>query len=403
MANYYAHLDQRNRQEPENTFLSYEEAKEIFSKAKDPAKGRRLKGDTKILRAKNGNFVITHFPRSGNYYYNRKNEPVPLFTIMPGDKFVIHVTNPSESGYALGDAALFDRLLQYTPLQQDGYYRHYSRVKGLAPSRKTKPRLRKVKGIPQPNYVPPDHWNAETRKRYEDNLATYGDMDAWHKAYTKDLKVEQTNEQKLREWGDSEFVRAFSGMVVTSDGVVSQRSIDRHESALRGAEKKEKTEVRRREQEKLRQQNANAAKAYKWLRDKGVKNVQKINPITAQWLYGQKLVPSKDGKTVILSKAVRSDYMSAYDGRTAYTVGAEVVAEDYDPSRSCGQGLHFSAKFSQAQRYVRSATIRHLKCEVPVNTIIVIQDYQPATADKVKAKSCKVLEEVKRDAIRNNW
>jgi hypothetical protein len=38
-----------------------------------------------------------------------------------------------------------------------------------------------------------------------------------------------------------------------------------------------------------------------------------------------------------------------------------------------------------------------------VNTIIVIQDYQPATADKVKAKSCKVLEEVKRDAIRNNW
>lgn len=88
--------------------------------------------------------------------------------------------------------------------------------------------------------------------------------------------------------------------------------------------------------------------------------------------------------TVIMFKAVHDDLVSDHGAR--YSIGATVAADDYAPTRQCGEGLHFSPTPRMARSYSGSAT-RFLACAVDRRTMIVLDD-------KVKARSCRVLHEV---------
>jgi hypothetical protein len=88
-----------------------------------------------------------------------------------------------------------------------------------------------------------------------------------------------------------------------------------------------------------------------------------------------------DGETVVLFKAVRDDWRSAHG--TSYASGAAPVADDWEPSRSCGGGLHLVARPWEGCRYDSEAS-RFVACRVRLDEVVVI--------DVEKVKVPRVLE-----------
>jgi hypothetical protein len=88
-----------------------------------------------------------------------------------------------------------------------------------------------------------------------------------------------------------------------------------------------------------------------------------------------------DGETVVLHKAVRDDWRSAHG--TSYAPGASPVADDWEPSRSCGGGLHLVALPWEGCRYDSQAS-RFVGCRVRLDEVVVI--------DVEKVKVPRVLE-----------
>ena len=97
-----------------------------------------------------------------------------------------------------------------------------------------------------------------------------------------------------------------------------------------------------------------------------------------------------DGEAIVY-KAVGGNLRS---GRGfAYPLGETVTCPDWDPTPTCGAGLHFSPHPTQARDYYRGAT-RYLRCAVPVTDLVVIDGHALHLAPKVKARSARVLCEV---------
>lgn len=77
-----------------------------------------------------------------------------------------------------------------------------------------------------------------------------------------------------------------------------------------------------------------------------------------------------------LYKAVDDGWESDYGA--VYAPGSTPEADDWEPSRSCGHGLHFCAHPSLALAYKQDAT-RFVKCGVRLDEMVTL-------GDKVKAK-----------------
>jgi hypothetical protein len=100
-----------------------------------------------------------------------------------------------------------------------------------------------------------------------------------------------------------------------------------------------------------------------------------------------------DGRAIVF-KAVDDDLRSGY-GMT-YPIGQTVTAPDWQPTDTCGAGLHFGPTPRHARAYHDSAT-RYLACSIPLDAAKGITGGGPA---KVKAHSCVVLHEVDIDGHR---
>ena len=117
--------------------------------------------------------------------------------------------------------------------------------------------------------------------------------------------------------------------------------------------------------------------------------------VTAQdWItyYGAALSPT-DPEVVILYKAVRDDYHSAYG--FLYAFGTMPQAPDWDGGRDeCGGGLHFCSTPSAAHDFDNQAT-RFMACPIRVADIVIHQS--PSYPTKIKAPGvCAPIWEVDR-------
>lgn len=99
-------------------------------------------------------------------------------------------------------------------------------------------------------------------------------------------------------------------------------------------------------------------------------------------------VEVRDGEA-ILYKAVDSNLVAGeWWGRpTRYAIGSTVVAEDWNETPRCGEGLHVSPTVAQARSY-RRAPSRYLRVATPADGIV------PLGEDKCKVRALRVLCEV---------
>ena len=96
-----------------------------------------------------------------------------------------------------------------------------------------------------------------------------------------------------------------------------------------------------------------------------------------------------DEEGILVYKAVDSELNAGHHHRiTQYGIGETVTAPDWQASRDCGHGLHFSPSPSGARSYYNGdGDPRFLACRVDMSSMI-------ALGDKIKAPSCVVLHEV---------
>ena len=90
-----------------------------------------------------------------------------------------------------------------------------------------------------------------------------------------------------------------------------------------------------------------------------------------------------DTPTVSLFKCVFSNGESRHG--SLYEIGTIVEAEDYFPSNSCGQGLHFWPTLNLARQNASLYGSRILRCDVEVSSLVPI-------GGKCKARRCYVVE-----------
>jgi len=99
-------------------------------------------------------------------------------------------------------------------------------------------------------------------------------------------------------------------------------------------------------------------------------------------------VDVQDGRAVLF-KATDSELVAGRSHRaTSYTVGTDVVAEDWRDDRACGGGLHLSPRPHQAAQYQNATVKRYLRCTV------ALEDLRPIDGGKAKARTCRVEAEV---------
>jgi len=99
-------------------------------------------------------------------------------------------------------------------------------------------------------------------------------------------------------------------------------------------------------------------------------------------------VDVQDGRAVLF-KATDSELVAGRSHRaTSYTVGTDVVAEDWRDDRACGGGLHLSPRPHQAAQYQNATVKRYLRCTV------ALEDLRPINGGKAKARTCRVEAEV---------
>ena len=100
--------------------------------------------------------------------------------------------------------------------------------------------------------------------------------------------------------------------------------------------------------------------------------------------------------TAIVYKYVRGNYGSHHG--VTYAIGETVESADWEPSRTCGHGLHFGATPTEARQYGADrhdpGDERWLACEIDVADAVVVG------GNKIKAKACRVLHEVTLDGER---
>jgi hypothetical protein len=112
-----------------------------------------------------------------------------------------------------------------------------------------------------------------------------------------------------------------------------------------------------------------------------VPDVSKMTP--AEWAdyYGAKVSRGN----VLLYKAVDDDYSTpqARQREIAYTVGAKVKADDWKPTKACGNGLHACAAPVLSRSYNPDAT-RYVQVKAKLADVVVIDD-------KVKAPALTVV------------
>lgn len=106
------------------------------------------------------------------------------------------------------------------------------------------------------------------------------------------------------------------------------------------------------------------------------------------WLNYHGVKVTKAGYAV-LYKAVDQDWHGTYGNTWTYSPGATVTADDYDPTPSCGGGLHLGVTPRHARAYHQDAT-RYVACKVKVAELIPLDD-------KCKVRSVQVLHEVTID------
>lgn len=124
-------------------------------------------------------------------------------------------------------------------------------------------------------------------------------------------------------------------------------------------------------------------------------------PDRTKWaaLHGVQVRPGAgpDGQDLaVLYKAVGDNYTTGveWDRPTVWTVGATVVAEDWEPDNWCGHGLHLSPYIDQAVAYHSRAT-KFLRCVVPLDEVYPIGENNTSNA-KCKVRSVLVEAEVDR-------
>ena len=108
----------------------------------------------------------------------------------------------------------------------------------------------------------------------------------------------------------------------------------------------------------------------------------------ATWLDYNGITPTKAGY-VTLFKAVGDNWQASHGNRWVYEPGNTVTADDYAPTRECGQGLHLGATPHHAGGYMVEAT-KYVAVRVKVSELIPL-------GDKCKVRSVKVLHEVDID------
>lgn len=108
----------------------------------------------------------------------------------------------------------------------------------------------------------------------------------------------------------------------------------------------------------------------------------------ATWLDYHGINATKAGYAT-LYKAVNDQWEASHGNAWVYEPGRTVTANDYAPTRVCGQGLHLGATPHHAAAYNADAT-RYVAVKVAVADLIPL-------GDKVKVRSCRVLHEVTYD------
>lgn len=131
--------------------------------------------------------------------------------------------------------------------------------------------------------------------------------------------------------------------------------------------------------------------------EKAIAHLEKVtNPEVAKFVKQYKLPLSPDGKLLRMVKVVKKgkdgEFPSNHKPSFVYKLGMKVVAPDYAPRGSCGQGLHFSPTEQIARGIIgaHGSEYTALVVDVDVESMVGIQyGSQP----KVKAKFCHVLHE----------
>jgi hypothetical protein len=339
---------------------------------------------------------------NGRYHYGRH----PVVMLFPNGNYTVWNASSLRysGGYEIGRSVLPETV---------GWS---GRV--VSPEAGPPPKMRKVPEVKAPFFVASNGWpfaeesREHARQSYEEQVAKYGNLEAWHEAYAKASQIREANQKKLDAWKDwdgkkGHSVSVWDGAVFDSNGQATKTSWRPQKARLAREERIRKEEERKRQSEQLKreQEAKRRERAFKESVKSG--DVQKVYDSLSEdmktYLRLRNIAPNQDG-TVTLMKYVREDYTSGHDQRVVYTPGTTVEDANFRPTTNCGHGLHFAATISECDRWngIRfSGRVKQIICNVDLSNAVVVgvidHTYKGYTEEvnfqdtKVKARKCLVL------------
>jgi hypothetical protein len=363
-----------------DNIITYEKAREHLLAARDQLNGRQMGGtslcrifweDDKLKR----NILVYYWPGNGRSGYGwgyttmaqRRKEADdarkgrgnatqhPILTLRPDGQVVVWAQARNRY-YGYSRTSPTDIARKF--LESDVAWRRQAVHPKAGPQPK-----QNFKQVEKPEYVGKDGWPyardgrekpraLKARERYEEQVAKYGSLEAWHEAYETYSKRRDAWEKRVEKWREGSMIDFFEGMVIDPiTGIAQKRCVERFEARQRAIQREKDREQKRieREADKRRKEWERMVKS-----GKAEKMIALLPKDLQGYLAAKRLVPNADG-TLTLMKYVRKlgdgKYVSGYDGTTAYEPGKWTEAPDYQPTTNCGHGLHFASSKNDARAW----------------------------------------------------
>lgn len=220
---------------------------------------------------------------------------------------------------------------------------------------------------------------------YEENILKFGDEKSWREARSALFKLRKQRLAEHAEWTARNSV-SFDSIPEVPMGNVKVPVIDFATDTITPAIfKKIKRIERKREREykqRLRERERQAKEA-QLARERAAEEArvrlielrermavgEMVDDTALVWLADRNVTVVDDHATMFKRVHKIDDKLISRSGTTPfeYKVGEWAIAEDYQPTRECGHGLHFAESIEATERNYGAVII---ECRVPVKSIV---------------------------------
>ena len=242
-----------------------------------------------------------------------------------------------------------------------------------------------------------DENKVKAREHYEKFRDKYGDLEAWHEKYAKQVRLRLNHDDNYRRWRKANQVEFWNGAVIDHEGratKTSYRSRNQYANQFKAAAKKRREELAVERKRRL-------AAWKKANNSKDVKKILALLPADVREHFAEHMVTvNPDGTANMVKYVIVQDgkYVPGYGTSSfEYKIGEWVEDENFRRNPNCGNGLHFCATLEIAQQWVGRYGVP-IMCKVDLRDIVLVhQKWHGKDHSKVKVKRAYMLGETDAD------